>query len=120
MAVAVLSPWPTTPAAIAAARACLREALEADGLSDARLDALGETAGALVENYAASAPDAIKREAVIRCAGWLLDSPAGNLRSETTGPFSTDYAASQRGAMLHSGAKGLLYSWRTKTAGVSK
>ena len=120
MAVAILSPWPDTPAALAAARACLREALEADGIADDRLDALGAVASELVEHYAAGAPAALRREAVIRAAGWLLDTPRGNLRSLEIGPFKSEFAASQRGALLHSGAKSLLYAWRTKTAGIAR
>ena len=119
MALAALSPWPSTPAALTAARACLRSALHGDDLDDARVDALGEVAAALVEHYAPGAPDAVKREAVIRCAGWIVDSPTANLRAEVTGPFEAQYAASQTGAMLHSGAKGLLYPWRVKTAGIA-
>ena len=120
MAIAALSPWPglTAPAQLAAARACLRSATDIE--DESTLDRLGQTAAALIEAYAPGAPQPVKNEAVIRVAGWLQDSPSANLRGETTGPFSADYAASQRGAMLHSGAKSLLYPWRTKTAGIAK
>ena len=74
---------------------------------------------ALVHAYAPSAPVALQREAVIRCAGWIADSPRDNLRAEIVGPFEAQYAASQTGAMLHSGAKGLLYPWRMKMAGIA-
>ena len=76
--------------------------------------------GVLVNDYAPEAPEALRREAAIRAAGWLADSLSSNTRSQTIGPMSVDYAPSQRGALLHSGAKSLLYPYRRKTTGVAK
>ena len=41
-----------------------------------------------VRQYAPDAPTAVQREAAIRFAGWLLEAPAGGVRSESTGDIS--------------------------------
>ena len=116
MALAVLSPWPDTPAALTAATACVKEVIGLD-LSDARAQALGSTAAALVERYAPGAPGPVKNEAVIRCAGWLCEQPHGAVRSESEGDISTSYAATHVGALRHSGAMALLTAWKVRRAG---
>ena len=116
MAVATLSPWPTTPAALTAAADCLAAELP-ENLSQARVQALGETAAALVERHAPDAPASIKREAVIRCAGWLAEAPAGGERSESTGDVRTSFSPGMTGALRHSGAMGLLSPWKVRRAG---
>ena len=116
MAVAALSPWPTTPAALTAARTCLRDVL-GDDLTDDRLDALGSTAAELVERFAPGAPQAIRNESVIRTAGWLCEQPAAGVRSEATGDIRTAYMAAATGALRSSGAMGLLGSWKVRRAG---
>ena len=116
MALAALSPWPTTPAATVSALACLRDAL-GDGLTDDRLARIGAAAAALVEAFAPSAPDVIRSEAVIRCAGWLAEQPAAAVRSEAQGDVSTSYAVTHTGALRHSGAMALLSSWKQRRGG---
>lgn len=111
-----LSPWPETPAALAAATATLRGALGA-GLEDQRVQALGASASALVENFAPSAPDAIRDEALIRTAGWLCQSPSGGQREEVVGEISTTFTPSATGALRHSGAMALLTVWRARRGG---
>ena len=119
MAVAVLSPWPTDPADITAATECLAAELP-DDLPEARVQALGETAAALVERYAPDAPDAIKREAVIRCAGWLAEAPAAGVRLESIGGIRTSFSPAMTGALRHSGAMGALAPWKVRRAGAIK
>lgn len=114
MAVAALSPWPTTPAATAAAVACLGAEI---GATDERVGQLGATAAALVERHAPAAPQPIKNEAVIRCAGWLCQQPAGSVRSERVGDLSTGYSPAMLSALRHSGAAALLAPWRVRRAG---
>ena len=114
-----LSPWPTTPAALATATAELAAALDLDATADeAIVRRLGATAAALVERYAPAAPDAIKCEAVIRCAGWLLDAPSGGIRSESVGPLTSTFSPAMTGALRSSGAMGLLTVWKVRRAGV--
>lgn len=60
---------------------------------------------ALVEKYAPGAPDAVKDEAAIRAAGYLLDAPPA--------PSGAGHAA----ALRNSGATGLLSPWRVRRAG---
>ena len=117
MAVAVLSPWPDTPAALTNATACLKAAIGPE-LDDARVQALGETAATLIERYAPAAPDSIKRESAIRAAGWLKEQPAAAVRSESTGDISTSFAPSMQSALRHSGAMALLSPWKIRRAGV--
>ena len=115
MAVADLSPWPTTPAANADAVACLATAI---GVTDEpTLDRLGAAAAALVERHAPGAPSAIKNEATIRCAGWLAQQPAASVRSESVGDIRTGFAPSMTGALRHSGAMALLSPWKIRRAG---
>ena len=116
MAVAVLSPWPTTPAALTAAVTCLKAAIGED--DDDTLARLGETAAALVERHAPGAPQAIRNEAVIRCAGWLREAPSYGARSESEGDIRTGYTPSATGALRASGAMGLLSQWKIRRAGV--
>ena len=116
MAVAVLSPWPITPAALAASTAALGGAL---GEDDDNITArLGATAAALVERYAPAAPETIKCEAVIRTAGWLRQAPSYGARSESEGDIRTGYTPSATGALRASGAMALLSPWKIRRAGV--
>ena len=115
MAVAVLSPWPSSPVALAAARTCLGDAL---GLTDeSTLDRLGSTAAELVERYAPDAPQPVKNEATIRAAAWMYEQPAAALRSESVGDISTSYAATHVSALRHSGGQALLTGWKVRRAG---
>ena len=97
-----------------------QDLIDAVDLSETEAARLAPVASAMVDKYAPSAPLVLRREAAIRVAGWLADSPPSNLRSSTIGPVNFDFAPSQRGAMLHSGAKSLLYPYRMKTAGVAR
>lgn len=116
MAIGALSPWPPSTSVVArtAAIDCLKEAV---GVSDNRANALGEVASALVENYASNAPQAIKNEAVIRCAGWLYEAPSGGQRSESEGDISTSFSPGATGALRHSGAMALLSIFKIRRAG---
>ena len=108
------TPEPTPDPAVSAEM--LMEAVGLDATEAARLAPVVE---AMVARYAPSAPLVLRAEAAIRIAGWLADSPSSNLRGSTIGPVSYDFAASQRGALMHSGAKALLYPYRRKTAGIA-
>ena len=132
MALAVLSPWPTTPAALAAARTCLREALGStvpDGydpddsstpqprVSDARIDALGSTAAAIVERYGSAAPQAVKNEAVIRLAGWIKQATSSDIIPNSVGDITFTWRPTiSRNALRSSGAMGLLSPWHRPRA----
>ena len=113
-----LSPWPTSAAALTAARAQLKAAIGGDDLTDARLDQLGATASALVEREAPGAPGAVKDEATIRTAGYLHGSDFGGIRSESIGPRSVEYTASHAAMFRNCGAKSLLRPWRVRNAGI--
>ena len=111
-----LSPWPTSPAALANATATLKASLGAD-LDDARVQALGSAAAELVERYAAGAPQTIKDEAATRTAGYLAEQPAAALYSEQIGDVQRRHAATHVSALRHSGSMALLSSWKIRRAG---
>ncbi len=112
-----LSPWPTTPAALAAATASLRAALNLKpGVDDEPVQRVGAVAAALVERYAPAAPQAVKDEAVIRAAGWLADQPPA-VAKETVGPMSVEYMPARQSALRHSGAMAMLSPWKVRRAG---
>ena len=112
-----LSPWPsrTATASLAAAIEALSDALGED--DEAVVARLGATAAALTERYAPGAPEAIKCEAVIRCAGWLRESPTSGAMREREGEVSTSYSPSMTGALRASGAMALLSPWKVRRAG---
>ena len=115
-----VTPWPALTATAALAKA-IRELGAAIGEGDDHVvQRLGAAASALVEGYAPSAPLALRCEAAVRVAGWLRETPRASLRGERMGEVSTMHAPSMRGALLHSGAKSLLYAYRAKRAGVAK
>ena len=116
MAVAVLSPWPTSQAALASAVACVKAEIGPE-LTDERLQALGSAAAALVEDYAPGAPQPLKNEAVIRCAGWLAEQPRASVRSEQVGQIITGYATAGLSALRHSGGMALLTTFKVRRAG---
>ena len=105
-----LSPWPTTPAALAIATAELAAALELDATDDeALVRRLGAAAAALVEQYAPAAPEPIRCEAALRCAGWLLDAPSAGIKRESAGPLDSSFSPTMTGALRHSGAMGITH-----------
>ncbi len=113
---ATLSPWPTSPVALTNATATLKAIIGPD-LTDTRVQSLGATAAALVERFAPDAPQAIKDEAVTRCAGWLAEAPAGGQRAEDQGDVRTSYTPSATGALRASGGMGLLSPWKVRRGG---
>ena len=115
---AVLSPWPTTETARAAAVARLQAAVAGRTVeSDEDASALGELASARVEREAPGAPQAVRDEAVIRFVGYWAQSDYGSIRSESIGPRSVEYIANHANAWRNCGAAGLLAPWRIRRAG---
>lgn len=115
-----LTPWParTATASLAAAIAALRQALGED--DDNVVARLGAAASALVERHAPGAPQAIRDEALIRCAGWLRESPVSGARREAEGEIATSFSPAMTGALRASGAMSLLAPWRVRRAGAIK
>ena len=117
MALRVLSPWPSSPAALDAATKVLRDAT---GIKDDdTAQRLGKVASLQVERYAPDAPQELRNEAVIRLAGHAQQSATvpANLRSVEAGSLKLDFAtaAASRSFTL-SGARALLSPWRTRRA----
>ena len=83
---ALMTPWPSSPVALALATAALLDSVAAlgedenvsnpfvDDAIDTELKRLGSAVSARVEQYAASAPDSMRDEALIRAVAWLRDT----------------------------------------------
>ncbi|MDE0387833.1 MAG: hypothetical protein OXI75_03945 [Rhodospirillales bacterium] len=121
MAAVVLSPYPASTAAVArqAARECIKEALGTE-VSDDRVDALGQMASDLIEEYAGGAPQSLKNESVLRVCGRALEMPAASRRESKIGDISASYTPSMTGMLHHAGVKSLLAPWRQRRAGVAR
>ena len=70
-----------------------------------------------VEDYAASAPDELKREAAIRYAGYLLSSDYGAIMKEALGPMDRELVTNHSNSWRNSGAAGILARYRVRRAG---
>ena len=95
-------------------RAQLRLAL---GIDADTAERLLKVATELCERYAPGVPEVIANEAVIRCVGWLADTPAPSLQSEQYGDLGATWAPGQISALRHSGAMALLSPWKQRRAG---
>ena len=80
------------------------------GAANVELVGILAAAVALVEQWAPTAPEAVRDEATIRLAGWTLERPFAATRREV-GDFETEVSAGGYGGMLYSGAAGLLSPW---------
>ena len=110
---AALVPWPAT----AAARTALKAGINAPNLTDDRADALGSTAGEIVQRYAAAAPVAVKNEAAFRLAGWMHTSARGDIVPTGVGGIQFSWRPSVgRNGLRQSGALGLLSLWHRPRA----
>ena len=88
------------------------------GIKTATATRVLATASALVTRFAPAAPETIQNEAVLRCAGWLADSPSSGVRRESVGPLDVSYSPLATGALRSSGAMSLLSPWKARRAGV--
>ena len=123
----VLTPWPTDPAAVLAAVAAVRFAFANSAISvqsrdsatqfDQVIERVAEAVSAQIERYAPGAPDAIRTEALIRFASWIMLTPAAFVQEKVADPSGTTidrmYANSGNG-FRRSGARSLLSSWRIR------
>ena len=111
-----LSPWPTSPVALATATATLKQVLD-PSLDDARVQSLGATAAALVEDYAPGAPQAVKDTAVELIAGYLSQSDYGAIRKQTIESIDLEFVTNHSAMFRNCGAAGLLTRWKVRRAG---
>ena len=122
--VIILSPVPSDADLLAAAIDLLARAVGVDGDTPAEAAANAErlinVGSALVENYAPTAPQSVKNEAVIRVSGALVQSDFGGIASESLGDRTVSYFSQPAGGwspLRKSGAMGLLSPWRVRRAG---
>ena len=120
MVMTVLSPWPTSAVALANARTCLKTAIGSSA-DDSTIDRLGGAASALVEAFAPGAPQVVKDEAVIRCAGYMDGTPYIGVTRLSVGAVDMVFDRDRtRSALRLSGAKALLASWRAPGAAIAE
>ena len=71
-----------------------------------------------VVDYAPAAPTTLLDEAVIRFGAYLLGADSGTVRSESDGPFQTEYQLNHATAFRNSGAAMLLTRHKVRRGGV--
>ena len=118
---ACLSPFPST--ASPSQRAAAIEALKAGisggaNLTDDRVAALGEAASSLVERFSPDAPDSIRNEATVRCAGWMHARVSRPLQGISIEGMRLDFRERfySPNALVNSGARAILEPWRVRRA----
>ena len=88
----------------------------------------------MVLEYAEDAPDDLHNAAVIRAGAWLAQTPAASVRSHSTrsdvaegdtnpggsssNETTTQYAVSEKSALIHSGAAALLTRYKRRRGGL--
>ena len=82
-----------------------------------RAERILPVASAIVLEYAAEAPTVLLNEAVIRLAGYLVQSDYGTIREETIGPRSVSYQLNHAMMFRNSGAAALLTRYKQRRAG---
>ena len=112
-----LSPWPSTPVALQKATECLRQVLPAE-LDDTRIQRLGATAAAMVEQYAPMAPQPVRDQAVEMYAGYLVQARTGPITKLEVGNISMERQVNHAAAFRLCGAAGILTRWKVRRAGV--
>lgn len=126
-------PWPDTDgrptddeykAAAAAIGLTLADADAPDDDEKARITAEISIATARVQEYAPSAPLAIRQEAAARFHGYLKEAPSGAVTkmdaSASSVQLNRTFQYSHAAAFRNCGAAALLAPWRVRRAGVVK
>ena len=123
---AVIVPWPEeSQAALVTLKRHLYhgDVSEGDGAEDSVLELIGQTAAALVQDYAPGAPQPIKDLAAIRVAQFILSRSGANpsRRGQKLGDWQGDieFLASQTSPLRGSGAMSLLSTYKRRTLGIS-
>ena len=109
-----LTPWPSDPVALQAAIDQLAAAI---GSTAEIAERLGPVASALIEREANLAPQSIRNEAVIRCAGWLFGSKPRGLTAIKVSGTDLEFSSTAASALRASGAMALLSRWKVRRAG---
>ena len=118
MAVAILVPWPGTPAAVAAAVACLTAATT---MSVTQAERFGPVAADMVTRYGSAAPQSTLNEAVIRTATYLRSRPGSEIIDVKMGPGSVTYGRfNSRDPLRASGAEAILSRFKSRNVGIVK
>ena len=97
----------------------LRERIGGNAEDLPMVESLLAAASLRVNQYAPHAPTALKNEAVIRFAGYMMGSDFGGVKSESIGPRAVEYTPPSNNAAMfrNSGAAGLLTTYRRRRGG---
>ena len=95
-----------------------QELADETGATLARATRLLPVAVQAVTDYAPTAPEVLRDEAVIRFAGYLAQSDFGPVRSEAIGPLSREYQTNHAAAFRNSGAAMLLTAHKIRRGGL--
>lgn len=87
------------------------------GTDEGRAERVLQVAILMVDEYAPAAPAVLRREAIIRFAGYLAGSDYGGIASESIGPKQVQYQTNNAAAFRNSGAAMLLTRYRRRRAG---
>ena len=120
-----LTPWPESDWALDRAIGTVGRELGLNSMISAEREKVvrfGAVASAMVERYAPDAPEIIRDEALLRCAGWLKGTPAAlPLNSLRVGPITIRRGPGMNqyvSALRNSGAMAILAPWKRRRAGV--
>ena len=116
-----LSPWPNagTQARTAAIAKLKRRVSGLSSADDETISELGETAAAVIEEYAPLAPQEVKDTALVRYAGYVKEAPPGAIQKIDLKGVAIEYRqAPPASAFQLSGAGALLTRWKVRRGGV--
>ena len=115
-----LSPWPNagTQARTVSIAKLKRRVSGLSSADDATVAELGETASAVIEEYAPLAPQAVKDEAIIRYVGYINQAPPGSIQKIGLPDIDIEFRQAPPASSFQlSGAKALLTRWKIRRAG---
>ena len=119
-----LSPWPTSPVALAAATSTVKDLID-PGAANEYIQRLGATASAIIEKYSSGAPESVRDNALIILCGYLHETgQAGEYGTARDNSIEVGGVGIKKtfnpapGAFRRSGAMSLLSPWRDR-AGVT-
>ena len=120
MAITILSPWPKSGTDLDMAVSTLKDSIN-PGANTNEIERLGAVASLRVEQYAPTAPDVIRTEAVIRFSAYILEAETGAIRDESINvggiQTQTAHVTNHAAAFRNCGAMALLSPWKIRRAG---
>ena len=118
----VLSPWPTSPAALTLATSTVKDEVD-PGASNEHIQRLAAVAANRIEDYAPAAPQANKNLALFMYVGYLHEQESGAVRDKSIDldsvKLSTSFVTNHARAFDLCGAKSILTRSKVRRAGTA-